>query len=224
MHPWLRTAAKDALQEVLLPGRFLWRLPARSAGLALTFDDGPDARFTAPLLDLLARQGVRATFFLVGRCVEERPELARRMAAEGHAVGSHSLEHRELPGLDARELERQVDGGRRALREALGCDTALFRPPRGRLDARTLWRLAAMDLCVAHWSRTWSDYRRDGAEALLERSRRDPARPRDIVLLHDHNPHTLEALERWIPQWRAQGLGFETLAPAPAGAARPAAR
>lgn len=211
MPPWLRVAAKDTLQELVLPGRFLWRLPVASGDLALTFDDGPDDRYTTPLLDLLAYHDIRATFFLVGRSVQQRPEIARRIDREGHMIGSHSLDHRDLPELPATEFARQIDGGRQAICDAIGRDTALFRPPRGRLDARTLWKLARMGLCVAHWSRTWSDYRRDGAQALLDRSRRDPVKRRDILLLHDNNQDTIDALEYWVPLWKEQSLRFATL-------------
>jgi peptidoglycan-N-acetylglucosamine deacetylase len=209
---WLRDAAKEALQRALLRGSFVWRLPA-GGGVGLTFDDGPHPEFTPALLDLLARHRARASFFLVGARVDEQPALARRIVAEGHTVGTHTYDHVEITRLRGEALDLELGRGRRALSEATGVDSALFRPPRGRVDWSRLRAVARLGYVVVHWSRTYSDYRTDGPGPLRARMESSPMGGGDIVLLHDHNPHTLAALETAIPEAQARGLSFVGLPP-----------
>ena len=213
MKAWARDLAKEALQRTLLRGAFVWRLPASPlAQVGLTFDDGPHPEYTPALLDLLARHGAKASFFVVGARVDEFPDLARRIVAEGHAVGTHTYDHIEITTLRGAALADEVGRGREALRRATGVDSALFRPPRGRVDWSRLRAVARLGYVVVHWSRTYSDYRADGAGALRARMEAAPMRARDIVLLHDHNPHTLAALDTAIPAVQARGLTFTGLA------------
>lgn len=208
----LRGAAKDALQSLVYPGRFLWRLPARSGAIALTFDDGPDPEWTAPLLDLLSAQGTLATFFLVGQAVERHPDLVRRIVQAGHAVGGHSYDHTVITGRSRAALATDLARCRRAISDACGVDTVLFRPPKGRVDWRSIRAVCAEGYRLVHWSRTYSDYRRDGTAALLARIQAGGTSPGDILLFHDNNAYTLGALEQAIPAWRARSLRFECLA------------
>jgi peptidoglycan/xylan/chitin deacetylase (PgdA/CDA1 family) len=210
MRPWVRDAAKEGLHAVL-GTRFLWRLPADSGAVGLTFDDGPDPDHTPAMLKLLAALDVKATFFVIGRNVARFPDLVRRIAAEGHALGGHTFDHREIPGLAAAELEGELRTCRAAIQDAAKVDTVLFRPPRGRMSLRSLVRVASLGYATVHWTRTYSDYHRDGTEALSRRMTEAPAKARDIILLHDHNPHTVEALAGAIPRWKSQGLGFRCL-------------
>lgn len=211
MQPWLRGVAKEALRAYLR-GRFLWRLPAGSRAIALTFDDGPDPEYTPAVLSLLAALEVKATFFVIGRNVAKFPDLVRRIADEGHALGGHTFDHREIVALSPEELESELETCRRAIQDAAKIDTHWFRPPRGRMNLTSMRRVAALGYHTVHWTRTYSDYQVDGTEALARRMNEQAARPRDIVLLHDHNPHTIEALATAIPRWKSQGLGFERLA------------
>jgi len=210
MRALLRDAAKEGL-HALLGGRFRWRLPADSAAIALTFDDGPDPDHTPAMLQLLAAHDVKATFFVIGRNVARFPDLVRRIAGEGHALGGHTFDHREIPGLAPAELESELRTCRAAIQDAAKVDTLLFRPPRGRMSLRSLMRVASLGYATVHWTRTYSDYHRDGTEALSRRMTEAPARSRDIVLLHDHNPYTALALAGAIPRWKSQGLGFRCL-------------
>jgi peptidoglycan-N-acetylglucosamine deacetylase len=207
---WLRDGAKEALQSALLRGGFVWRLP-RARGVGLTFDDGPHPEFTPALLDLLARHRARASFFLVGARVAEHPAIARRIVAEGHTVGTHTYDHVEITTLAGEALAGELGRGRRALADATGVDSALFRPPRGRVDWSRLRAVARLGYVTVHWSRTYSDYRLDGPEPLRARILSAPMRAGDIVLLHDHNPHTLSVLDAAIPEAQARGLAFAGL-------------
>jgi peptidoglycan-N-acetylglucosamine deacetylase len=186
-------------------------LPVGARALALTFDDGPDPEYTPAVLRLLAELDIKATFFLIGRNVVQHPDLVRRIASEGHALGGHTFDHREIVSLAPPELAREMETCRSAIQDAAKVDTRLFRPPRGRMSLASVRRVTALGYRTVHWTRTYSDYQRDGTAALTRRMMEQAAQPRDIVLLHDHNPHTIEALATAVPHWKSQGLGFRCL-------------
>jgi len=199
-----------AVLQASLNGAFVWRLAA-GRDCALTFDDGPHPVYTPQVLDLLATHRIKASFFLVGESALRAPDLVTRIAREGHCVASHTFSHRELPSLTRDELARELTSCRTVLRDLTGCDTDLIRPPRGRLGATSLLRIARWGYRLIHWSKTYSDYRQDGSAALLERIRRQGLESRDIALFHDNNAHTVEALREMLPAWRAAGRTFTIL-------------
>ncbi|MBI3776085.1 MAG: polysaccharide deacetylase family protein [Gammaproteobacteria bacterium] len=212
MSPWLRNAAKDTLRRIVPQDRFLWRLPAEAGkALALTFDDGPHPVHTPEVLDLLAEHGIKGTFFVIGHRVVRYPELVRRIAVEGHTLGNHTFGHREVAGIHRDDLIWELEACERAIQNAAGVTIDLFRPPRGKLGVRSLEQVIAFGYRVVHWSKTYSDYRKDGNDALLLRMQHQPVFPRDIVLLHDHNPFTVQALATMLPVWRSSGLRFQRL-------------
>jgi peptidoglycan-N-acetylglucosamine deacetylase len=142
-----------------------------SAHAALTFDDGPDPDATPLVLDVLGDLGLRATFFMCGEQAERHPEVAKRVAEEGHTVGLHGHEHvREPPPGD---FER----GLSAVHEAAGLWPRLFRPPYGRTVTET-------PLDTVLWSAWGLDWETVTPERIVELVSRDLA-PGAIVLLHD---------------------------------------
>jgi peptidoglycan/xylan/chitin deacetylase (PgdA/CDA1 family) len=211
MQSFVRSVAKDALQKIVFPGRFVWRLPASSRALALTFDDGPHPEWTPATLDMLARAGVRATFFMIGREAEKHPGIVRRIVEEGHAVGGHSFEHTVITGQSPAALVADLARCRDAIAAACGTVTHLFRPPKGEVSLGAIRTVCRAGFTLVHWSKTYSDYRHDGAPALMARIERLGAQERDILLFHDNNGHTVEALAHAVPRWRGAGHRFELL-------------
>ena len=191
-------------------GTFVWRLPP-AGGCALTFDDGPHEEFTPAILDVLRNHRVRATFFVVGEAAMRCPDLVRRIAYEGHAIGSHTFSHSEIIKLGAVELEEELTRTREAIRNLTGIDTNIVRPPRGRVDIKSLLRIKRLGYKLIHWSKTYSDYLQDGTPLLVQRIRSRGLVSRDIGLLHDNNLYTLEALEVMLPEWLSQGLEFSVI-------------
>lgn len=149
--------------------------------IALTFDDGPDPATTPAVLAILARHGAHATFFMVGDAARRHPDIVAEVAAAGHAVAHHTLEHVSLPGLDRDEVHRQIVGGF----EAIGptCER-LFRPPWGHLDRLTFRTARRAGNEVVAWSGHAFDWTPQTASSLAERLRATLA-PGAIVLLHD---------------------------------------
>src|SRR6059058_4982737 len=99
-----------------------------SRQLALTFDDGPNDPHTLHLLDVLAKHGAKATFFLIGKYVRQRPEIARAIKQAGHAIGNHTYSHPNLIFVAASRLRQELEDCRKALEDAVGEPQPLFRP------------------------------------------------------------------------------------------------
>jgi len=112
-------------------GRTFTDLPRGSKKMALTFDDGPNDPYTLKLLDVLAKHNVKATFFLIGRYVEQRPDLAREVSKAGHIIGNHTFDHPLLIFKSSGEIRAQLQNCERTLSEKIGSHSNLFRPPFG---------------------------------------------------------------------------------------------
>jgi peptidoglycan-N-acetylglucosamine deacetylase len=191
----------------------LVRGPGGARGVALTFDDGPDPRWTPRILDILARRGVRATFFVVGRKVEAHPELLRAIVDAGHGVGLHSYAHDRLFSLRAeRRVRDDLERGIAVLERVLGHRPLLFRPPIGHTNP-TIARVAdALGLVVVGWTLGGRDgVARARPEDVADRVRRD-LRDGAIVLLHDapergdREPAAVRALPAILDAMAAGGL------------------
>jgi peptidoglycan/xylan/chitin deacetylase (PgdA/CDA1 family) len=154
------------------------------AAMRLTFDDGPDPRFTPLVLDALRELGATATFYCVGRRALAWPELVRRIAEEGHTVGSHTMTHPDLSTLDPLAAVGNVRRGRRAVEQALGAPVRRFRAPFGRLGTPGKLALAACRLDHDGWDVDPEDWRPDATAAAIAGALR-AAGPDDVVLLHD---------------------------------------
>ena len=158
---------------------------ASGRGYALTFDDGPHAEGTPAVLEILARTGTRATFFLVGEQVQRNPALAREVLAAGHGIGLHCHRHRNLLRLGPRQVREDIERARAAIEDATGASPALYRPPYGLPNAAALclasrrgWRT----LLWSHWGRDWEA--RATPQSIAARAT-DGAREGSVLLLHD---------------------------------------
>ena len=182
-------------------------VPGQEKLLALTFDDGPHPQHTADLLDGLRARGATATFFLVGSQVELAPELVERMAAEGHQIGVHTLEHVQVNGLSRKDFDTQVEGLRRRLYPLVGERELWLRPPYGVMDACTVrWA----DSPVVLWSVDPEDWRDKDVERVTEHivSR---VKDGDIVLLHDIYPESVQAALQVVDCLQKDGWRFVTV-------------
>lgn len=140
--------------------------PRRPGELALTFDDGPNSTATPRLLDLLARHGVQATFFLLGSRAQALPELVRRMVAEGHLVGSHSFTHLNLAYTAAAQIREEIVRGQHALQEIVGTPVRFFRPPFGARRPLVLRVARDLGMTPVLWNALTSDWKEPSAERI----------------------------------------------------------
>jgi peptidoglycan/xylan/chitin deacetylase (PgdA/CDA1 family) len=166
----------------------------------LTFDDGPSA-FTDELLDVFGQHDVRATFFVIGQLVAERPSTVRRAADEGHAIGNHSWDHPHLPSLGEAEIRAQLDRTSAAIAAVIGREPEVFRPPFGDTDD-TVERVAAeLGLRQVLWDVDTQDWQMPGRDVI--RARIAAAEGRQIVLMHDgggERGDTVRAVEAFLQQ------------------------
>lgn len=186
--------------------------------LALTFDDGPGPA-TEAVLDVLARHDARATFFACGQNVASNGPLLRRARDQGHAIGNHTFHHLLLPGLGARAVWREIRDGRRAVEDAVGLPTTLFRPPFGRQSLQSFALARASRHRVICWSVAANDWAGEPA-GLIAGAVEARAQPGAIVLLHDHaegvaarpeSSSTVEALTLILGHLAARGIRSVTI-------------
>lgn len=199
--------------------------------LALTFDDGPSPEWTPPVLDALQERGARATFFLLGRHVEQHPELVRRINAEGHEIASHGYDHALLTFASQADVERQLERTERSIAEALGepPSARLFRAPHGFRNPFVARATARRGYAVVGWTKGVWDTAKPGAEAIVRRTI-GGFRPGGILLLHDADgsganddrSQTAEAVPAIVE--RAHAAGYELVTISDLAARAPARR
>jgi len=185
-------------------------LPLEDHEVVLTFDDGPLPPSTDIILDTLASQCVKATYFLVGQMASAHPSVVRRIYNEGHTIGTHSEHHPNFQRLSMRQVEREVDGGINSVAAALGDAKALspfFRIPYlGRTNAIEQF---LEDKQLVTWSAdvdTDDWWRGSSPEAIVQRTmRRLNAKGRGIILMHDIHRRTAMALPILLKELKADG-------------------
>jgi len=168
-------------------GQTLVHGPSDRHEVALTFDDGPNAPYTERILDVLRRERVHATFFVVGRAVAAYPRTVRRIVREGHVLGNHSWDHAHLlvetPSAVRAELRRTDD----AIYAATGLRTRLMRPPFGARDFEVLNEARAMGYTVVMWSVPLPNDWEQPGDATIAARVIDRVQDGSIVVLHDGN-------------------------------------
>ena len=189
--------------------------------VALTFDDGPSA-WTPLVLDLLHEHHARATFFVIGERVREHPDLLKRIVAEGHEVGSHTLTHPRLTEIPEHEVRTEISGGLDAIEEVLGERPTFFRAPGFYADPRELAIVEELGLEAVFAHVDPQDWRPERDSHTIFRSVLEKLQPGAIVDLHDGFPSppttsrtdctpTVEALDHLLPCLPAEGYESVTI-------------
>jgi peptidoglycan/xylan/chitin deacetylase (PgdA/CDA1 family) len=192
------------------------RTPRRRPAVALTFDDGPDPEHTPRVLDRLAATGARATFFLIGERARMHGALVRRMVAEGHQLGNHTMRHRSLWLAGPRRTVREVRDGHDAIAQVAGVPPRFFRPPWGLTNLAMLPVLRRLGTPCVLWTIQPEKLRAVAPAAQVARTLRR-ARPGAIVDLHDADgvpgagARIVEALPAMIAGLRARGYAMAAL-------------
>jgi peptidoglycan/xylan/chitin deacetylase (PgdA/CDA1 family) len=198
--------------------------------IALTYDDGPNDPHTLRLLEILARQEVHATFFMIGRYVQQRPEIALAVIKAGHVVGNHTFTHPLLTLKSASEIRRELSNCRAALHDSVGEHSNLFRPPFGGRRPAVLHIAQKLGLEPVMWNVTGYDWNAPPA-AQIERKVAKRIRGGDVILLHDgghkhmgaDRSQTVFATDLLIERYKAEGYRFVTIPQMMEGRVRSAA-
>ena len=178
--------------------------------IALTIDDGPHEPTGRQLLDIFKSRGIHATFFVVGMRMKEQPDLLRRMIAEGHEVGDHTQNHRHLDGLTAEQVQREMLWNDINFNRITGRHFNLFRPPGMRYDDNVLAVSKRRGYVMVSWNSAARDFENVSADFIYRRVM-DRVENGSIILLHDDNPNTVEAMPRLLDSLRARGYRFVTI-------------
>lgn len=181
--------------------------------LSLTFDDGPDKKYTGELLDLLKKYNIKATFFVVAKFAEENYELIKRMEEGGHTIGLHSLEHKNAllngPLYTNKEFEESLK-----IMDKINVNIKSFRPPWGHLNLLTIRNLKKFNLNLVLWDVIIGDWKADITADEISRRLLSQSKNKSIICLHDGRgkneapKRTIEALEKTIPVWIEEGYKF----------------
>lgn len=178
--------------------------------IALTFDDGPSGAITEKLLDGLAARNVKATFFLCGYRIETFPEIAQRMAEEGHELGLHSNRHNYMQHMTKEEALDDLAECQSILTESTGVSARLFRPPGGLYSQALLAASRELGLSVVFWSVDPHDWDKEKSSQVLPYLL-SHASAGDIILMHDLTEHSVSAALSFIDTMYAKGYEFCTV-------------
>ncbi len=199
-------------------GRTFIGLEQGSRLLALTYDDGPNDPWTFRLLEVLDRHQVKATFFLIGKFVQQRPEIARALVEAGHMIGNHTWDHPNLIFRSSAEVRRQLQQTQQAIFDATGVQPKLFRPPFGGRRPASLRVARSLGLQTVMWNVTCSDWKAISTDEIVAKAERQ-IYGGNVILLHDGEFHrigvdrsrSVEASDRILTRYRGEGYEFVTV-------------
>ena len=200
------------MATLALPRSILWlhgRRDRNRKRVALTFDDGPDA-MTLEYLDVLAHLNVRATFFLIGEKAAREPGLVREYRRAGHDVGGHGWSHDAFSRMSDDRLRDELARTESALGAAEG-RLRFVRPPRGAISIRSLVQIAAAGYTTVLWSIDSDDCRARDPRIVERRVAPKTIGPGDVVLLHELQSWTIEALPSIVTSLRREGYELVTI-------------
>ncbi|HZJ64968.1 MAG TPA: polysaccharide deacetylase family protein [Kofleriaceae bacterium] len=202
-----------AYQAANRPGVIYWHGSTDRNAVALTFDDGPSMPYTAQLLAILDANHVRATFFMIGKNVEQLPAAAKAVADAGHAIGNHTFGHPNLNFERESQVGTELARAESAITAATGMRPRLFRPPYGDVDRFTLHESRQLGYVAVEWSVSSKDWQMPGSDAIVANVLRD-VHNGAIILMHDgggDRSQTVEAVARLIPELQQRGYELVTV-------------
>ncbi len=188
--------------------------------VALTFDDGPSPVWTPQILDVLNKAGIKATFFMLGDHVLKYPDVAKRVAGEGHEIGNHTQDHHVLIYYTPEELEKEIKDAEDSIRKVTGVTTNYFRPPKAWVTDKEKKKIKEMGYKTILWSLNSKDWVTFDDKYIIKYIMRN-VRPGDIILFHDSGGtfsteggdrhETVLAVKRLAEKLKENGYRFVTI-------------
>jgi len=157
--------------------------PVNKKSIAITFDDGP-SEYTERILDILKGKKIKATFFIVGKCAQQRPGIVKRIVKDGHEIGNHSFSHSRLYFRTKDFIEGQIKKTEKVIKELTGKRTNYFRPPNGRYTQKLRNIMIKNGYKIVLWTTSSHDWRNPGVNKIIGKSTKY-LRNGDILLFHD---------------------------------------
>ena len=196
----------------LIPKRFLmFEGNKRSQKIALTFDDGPDPQYTEKILKILERYKIKATFFFIGKNIEQHPFLVKRVFEEGHLIGGHGYSHKRASTISLHEFSEELKKNQASLYHIIGEGFQFFRPPYGDYNFGSLVACVFKKMTVTLWSVDSRDFERKGKQNIVQHVLKDDIGSGEIFLFHDDNDDTVGVLPEFIEYYQKRGFKFVLL-------------
>lgn len=178
--------------------------------VALTFDDGPSDSVTPRVLDTLKEYNAKATFYMLGQNAAHFPELAKRVADEGHEIANHSISHANLKAIGPEAIKNEMIDSMDQIEQATGVRPETFRPPYGNYNQTVIDTAVDSDQAIIMWSVDTLDWQSRNANAILEKVKYN-TRSGSIVLMHDIHATTADALPQIMEYLSNEGYEFVTV-------------
>lgn len=199
----------DEKQKVVFHGN------QKSKKIALTFDDGPDHRYTVRILDILRKHHVSATFFVLGKLARKNPQILKRMVKEGHTIGNHSWSHTDFTKLNQKEITQQLAMTNREIQKWTGKTPLFFRPPFGAMDRLVVDAVSEQGYAVIYWDVDTKDWQGKSADKIIQTVKKN-MHAGSIILFHSAGgpkslDGTIQALPKLISFLQKQGYELVTI-------------
>ena len=176
--------------------------------IAMTFDDGPHGANTPRLLDMLKQRGIKATFFVVGQCAAEFPDIMKRIVAEGHEIASHSWSHPQLTKMGEEGVTDQLQKTHDIIRHTTGVEPKVMRPPFGAFTPnQRAWANKKWGYKIIMWDVDPLDWKVRNAEHVKSEILRQTVAG-SIILTHDIHKSTIDAMPETLDGLTAKGFKF----------------
>ena len=186
-------APKSRIQKVppIKTGKYSSGIKLKKKRVALTFDDGPNAKYTAQILKTLKRYDVKATFFVTGNNVTKHPAIAKQIVLDGHEIGNHTYSHPKLTAISLKNATAEITKTSNAIEKATGVQPTVFRPPYGAYNNKLV---QAAKLPTILWSVDTLDWQHKNPVKLLQIVKRQVTNG-SIILMHDTNNGSLNVIK-----------------------------
>lgn len=193
----------------------VWQVPLDQKMIALTFDDGPSQTFTPEILDILRKNKVKATFFVIAREAEKYPKIVRQVVSDGNEIANHTYSHKYLYRLSKEEIKNEMLSAEKVIIEITGIKPKLFRPPGGYFnkDIVTAARELGYKVIIWSWEQQSGDWRNPGTQVIIQKVLEN-AGSGNIVVFHDRGGNriqTVRALQPIIDGLKQKGFKIVTV-------------
>ncbi|MGG5322329.1 polysaccharide deacetylase family protein [Enterococcus sp. DIV2381] len=175
--------------------------------VVLTFDDGPDPVNTVKLLDILKENNISATFFLVGKSAEKYPEAVKEIFKDGHEIGNHTFDHKDLKTLSSKDIKNEIDKTDRIIQNLIGRTPKYIRPPYGSVDKEIA---NIINRPIINWSVDSEDWKSQNTDMIIQHVLQT-VYDGSIILFHDTHKETIKAIPYIIRDLIKNGYKIITL-------------
>lgn len=189
------------VQEKLLP---IYSVGREDKTIAISFDAAWGDEFTQEILDILKKEDIKTTFFLVGMWVDKYPDQVQAIADAGHEIGNHSSSHPDMTKLDKNKMKEEINSTNEKISKYKELDAFLFRPPFGAYNNDLIKTVEELGGYTIQWDVDSLDWKNEGAEQIVNRVVSN-VKPGSIVLFHNNAEYTTQALPTIIKELKDQG-------------------